>query len=263
MEKITLNEKSVVEKYQELKNIHKVAKFFNTSVSPVKRVLNSAGFILTNRRYDVNDYFFDNIDNEIKAYWLGFLFADGYIRERKTGNSLELKVSFKDKKHLELFRSHLNSNHKIMEGFNEVKYKNGVSKSHMCHLAIYSVKLVNSIKTQGIHSRKTFTISEPKIEKSLINHFIRGYFDGDGSFSFNSETKKNCTNFACASEQFRVFLINELAKNDIKLNWYGGIKLYIQKKIDNFKFCDYIYKNATVYLERKKNIYDRFKEFYR
>jgi len=262
MEKLLLNETDVVNQYKQLKSIHKVAEYFNVSISPINRILKLNGFELTNRRYYVNHNYFDIIDTEEKAYWLGFLYADGYIRERKSGNSLEMKLSIKDKHHLERFRESIESNHKIVDGFNTVKYKGGVSSSHMSSLAIYSQQLVKSIKTQGFHSRKTFTIEQPKINDSLMNHFVRGYFDGDGTFRF-VEKKHNTTGIACASESFRGFLIEELLKNDIKVNYYGGISLLIQNKIDNNKFYNYIYNNATVYLERKKEIYERFREYYK
>jgi len=180
MEKLLLNETDVVSQYNKLKNIHKVAKYFNVSISPITRILKSNGFDLTNRRYNVNHNYFDIIDTEEKAYWLGFLYADGYIRERKSGSSLEMKLSIKDKHHLELFRESMGSNHKIVDGFNRVKYKGGVSSSHMSSLAMYSSRLVESIKSQGFHSRKTFTIEQPNINDELIHHFIRGFFDGDG-----------------------------------------------------------------------------------
>lgn len=258
----TLNQDDVLEQYELLKNIHKVAKHFNTSVGPIKKILKSNGIDLTNRRYEVNHNYFDEIDTEEKAYWLGFLFADGYIRERKTGNSLEMKLSIKDKHHLEKFRDSIGSNHNIVDGFNKVKYKGGISSSHMSSLAIYSGRLVESIKSQGFHSRKTFTIETPKINDHLIHHFIRGFFDGDGSFSF-TENKRNTTGFVCASEKFREFIINELYDNGITIKYYGGINLYIQNKMGNNKFYNYIYNNATIYLERKKEIYERFREYYK
>ena len=145
MEKLLLNETDVVNQYVKLKNIRKVAKYFDVSISPITRILKSNGVELTNRRYNVNHNYFDIIDTEEKAYWLGFLYADGYIRERKSGNSLEMKLSIKDKHHLELFRESINSNHIIVDGFNKVKYKGGISSSHMSTLAIYSIRLVESI----------------------------------------------------------------------------------------------------------------------
>jgi hypothetical protein len=257
----TLNNVEVLEQYSLLKNIHKVAEYFNMSVNPIRKVLKMNGVDLTNRRYEVNHKYFEKIDNEEKAYWLGFLYADGYIRERKFGNSLELKLSVKDDDHLKLFRSCLNSNHKIVYGINKTHNNGKPSFSHMCHLAMYSNELVNSIKSNGFHSRKTFTISKPNLSSDLIHHFIRGYFDGDGTFRF-VEKQKNQTGITSASEKFREFIIKELSKNEIKINYYGGINLYIQNKMDNQKFYNYIYKNATIYLERKKEKYEEFRRYY-
>jgi hypothetical protein len=173
-----------------------------------------------------------------------------------------MKLSIKDKHHLEKFRDSLGSNHNIVDGFNRVNYMGGISSSHMSTLAIYSKQLVESIKTQGVHSRKTFTIERPNIDKKLIHHFIRGYFDGDGTVRF-VEKKRSSTGFACASEKFREFIIDELYDNGIIIKYYGGIHLYIQNKVDNNKFYNYIYNNATIYLERKKEIYERFREYYK
>jgi hypothetical protein len=262
MEKLVLNENDVVNQYVLLKNIHKVAKHFKVSSTTISRIIKSNGIELTNRRYDVNHNYFDNIDNEEKAYWLGFIYADGYIRERKSGNSLEIKLSIKDVDHLNKFKKCIESNHLIKESYSKVKYKGGISTSHMVHLAMYSTKLVNSVKSVGIHSRKTFTIGRPNIDDDLIPHFIRGYFDGDGSFSFNPEKYINKTQIVSASDEFKKFIIDELSKNNIKINLYSEIKLQIQNKMDNLKFYNYIYQNAKIYLNRKKEKYEEFRRHY-
>jgi intein-encoded DNA endonuclease-like protein len=263
MRKIMLNDIEVRMKYDELLNIHEVAKYFNVSISPIIRILRENSIKLTNRRYNVDKEYFDDVNTEEKAYWLGFLFADGYIRERKYGNSLEMKLSEKDENHLHLFRKHLKSNHKIIKGINKTKCKSGISESRICHLAIYSNELVKSIKNKGMHSKKTFTIDKPNIDKNLINHFIRGYFDGDGSFSFNPKKYINKTQIVSASVNFIDFIINELKENQIEIRLYSNIKLQIQNKIDNLKFYNYIYKNATIFLERKKDKYDEFRKYYK
>ena len=262
MEKLLLNEKEVIGKYEELKSIHKVADYFEVSITPIKRIIKDNGVKLTNRRYKVNHDYFNVIDTQEKAYWLGFLYADGYIRERKSGNSLELKLSVKDYEHLLLFRECIESNHLIKESQSKVNYGGGISISNMVHLAMYSSKLVNSIRKQGIHSRKTFTIERPNIEKGMMPHFIRGYFDGDGSFSFNPEKYSIKTQIVSASEDFKKFIINELEDNNIKINLYSDIKLQIQNKLDNKKFYDYIYNNAKIYLKRKKEKYEEFRRYY-
>lgn len=262
MEKLLLNEDMVISQYEITKNIYKVAEHFGVSISPIRRILKKNGIVLSQTKYSVDDKFFDTINDEYRAYWLGFLFADGYIRERKSGNSLEMKLSIKDKEHLMLFRDCLKSTHVIKDSYNRVKYKNGYSQSHMSHLAIYSLKLVESIKKCGIHSRKTFTIEFPDIPKNLTNHFIRGYFDGDGSFSFNPEKYKIHTNIVCASDKFRDRLIEILTGHGIDARNYGNIVIDIQSKLGNLKFYNYIYKNATIFLKRKKEKYEKFREYY-
>ena len=262
MEKLLLDKTKVIESYSRLKNIHKVAKEFNVSKSPIRRIIKDNGIDLTNRKYQVNEGYFDVIDNEEKAYWLGFLYADGYIRERKSGNSLEVKLSVKDKNHLQLFRKCIESNHLIKESQSKVKYKGGISLSNMVHLSIYSSKLVDSIKRQGFHSRKTFTIKKPNIGKEMVRHFIRGYFDGDGSFGFNPNNYFVKTQIVTASDDFKNFIIDELYDNNITIKLYSQIRLQIQNKMDNNKFYHYIYDGAKIYLKRKKEKYEEFRRYY-
>jgi len=262
MEKLFFDKEEVINQYIRLKNIHKVAEYFKVSVSPIRAIIKSSNIELNNRRYSVNDKFFDNIDSEEKSYWLGFLFADGYIRDRESGKSLEMKLSIKDKDHLELFKKTLNSNHKIINTTSIVKYKDKISSSEMCHLAIYSTSIVESIKLQGMHSRKTFTIKEPQIDKNLMSHFIRGYFDGDGSFSFNPDKYMIKTQLVSDSKDFQDFIIKELGDNGIKINLYSKIKLQIQNKLDNLKFYNYIYNDSKIYLTRKKEKYEEFRRYY-
>jgi hypothetical protein len=175
-----------------------------------------------------------------------------------------MKLSIKDKNHLELFRESIGSNHKIIDGFNSVKYKGGISSSHMSSLAIYSKQLVKSIKSQGFHSRKTFTIERPNIDMNLIHHFIRGYFDGDGSFFFK-EKERSTTGFVSVSPKFRDFLMEEIIGNtEIKKFYIDEKRGYVMifNKFDNNEFYNYIYKNATIFLKRKKEIYERFRKYY-
>lgn len=44
------------------------------------------------RYYYFNENFFEKINNELSAYWLGFLYADGCILTPKTGQQ-EFKLS--------------------------------------------------------------------------------------------------------------------------------------------------------------------------
>lgn len=265
--KILLDEDLVIEKYNELNSTRKVSKFFGVSYGPIKSILKSRGINYSQRKNFVNEMYFDSIDSEEKAYWLGFLYADGYIRERKSGSSLELKLSQLDINHLELFKKTLNSTHKIVLNVSKTYNKHGKECfSNMAHFAIYSNRLVNSIKSQGFHSRKTFTIDKPNIDNQYIRHFLRGFFDGDGCFYIKKD--KNCNflttryGFTCASTKFKNFIIEELNKNSISVKSYGDFQLNVTSYSDCLKLYHYFYNDATIYLKRKKEKGDTFIEYY-
>ena len=105
--RIDIDDNLVIEKYNELKNLKKVAESFGVSLRPIKRILKKNNLELTNRRYNVNHKYFEVIDTEEKAYWLGFLYADGCVIKTKTGSSLLLKLSVKDEEHLNLFKTNI------------------------------------------------------------------------------------------------------------------------------------------------------------
>lgn len=50
---------------------------------------------------EYNRHIFDEINSSEKAYWLGFIIADGYLNEDK--NMLRIKLGSIDKHHLEKF----------------------------------------------------------------------------------------------------------------------------------------------------------------
>ena len=174
--RIDLDENLVIQKYKELNNVIKVGKLFGVSFSPICRVLRKHGIKFQTRKNFVNETYFDVIDSEEKAYWLGFLSADGYIRVRKQGDTLGIKLSQLDTPHLELLKKCLNSDHKLTFGTSQTKDKKGrICESKMVTLSVFSNRLVKSIMSQGFHERKTFTIDKPTIDKKYYRHYIRGF----------------------------------------------------------------------------------------
>ena len=188
--RIDIDDNLVIERYDELKNLKKVAKSFGVSLRPIKRILIKNNIELTNRRFTVDYSYFNIIDSEEKAYWLGFLFADGCVRETKTGSQVVLKLSIKDENHLIKFKNDLNSEHKIFYYRNKTKTKNGTdSFSDNCVIRINSCEMVRDLIEQGCSPRKTFTIDKPNIDEKYYKDFIRGYYDGDGNFFYSEDTK--------------------------------------------------------------------------
>lgn len=206
--------------------------------------------------YYVNESFFSVIDNEEKAYWLGFLAADGHIREDK----VYLGLSNKDREHLVKFCRAIGSNFPI-----DTYYKNMNNKLfEKARTVIQSNKLVRDLVKSGLKSDKTFSLTFPNnLEDSLIRHWIRGYFDGNGSISI----REKYHNFMWGFTSTENVCIG--ARNWLRIN--TGLELpnnvYHKKKHDNriFKLQVHgnkqianivrlIYTNSTVFLDRKYQV---------
>jgi intein-encoded DNA endonuclease-like protein len=263
--RIDIEDNLVIERYNELKNLKKVAKSFGVSLRPIKRILSKNNIELTNRRFNVNHSYFNVIDSEDKAYWLGFLFADGCIRKTKTGSQVVLKLSVKDESHLIKFKNDLNSEHKIFYNVNRTTSKKGTpSVSNNCIIRVNSGEMVEDLVKQGCVPRKTFTIDYPKISEKFYKDFIRGYYDGDGNFFYNEKTKMSVITIVCASEKFRSFLIEVMSKLPNIGRIHEDSDRYTIKIVNIVgirSFLDYIYYDSKTYLKRKKEYYERYKEY--
>lgn len=265
--RIDIDDSLVIERYKELKNLKKVAKSFGVSLRPIKRILKKNNFELTNRRFDVNHSYFSVIDSEEKAYWLGFLFADGCVRKTHTGSQVVLKLSIKDESHLIKFKNNLNSEHKVSYYKNKTKTKKGVdSFSDNCLIRINSNQLVNDLINQGCIPKKTFTIERPNIDEKYYRHFLRGFYDGDGNFFYSEKTKLSVVTIVCASKNFRDFIIEVISKIPNIGNIHEDDKKYTIKITNIFgiiEFLSYIYDDSKIELTRKKEYYEKYREYRR
>ncbi len=128
-----------------------------------------------------NESFFENINTEAKAYFLGLMYADGCICEQKIGqNRININLKYHDKHILETFKKHLEYTGKLTFTENSKK-KLKFNIQDQYRLRISSNKLCNDLSKHGCTPRKTFTLKFPTtVPEHLLRHFIRGLFDGDG-----------------------------------------------------------------------------------
>ena len=195
------------------------------------------------RKYNLNEHFFDVL-NEKSAYWLGFLYADGFVR-MKDGRSGELKLKLKDtdKGHIEKFLNHLGCKKQIKCGVD--------GKSKFCSVSIYSTILVKKLFELGCVNNKTQKIRLPNLNQDLMPHFIRGYFDGDGCIYKVKQKHNSFVVTICSNKSFNDDVIKLLGYGkDYKYENYSIINF--SKKIEVINFRDYIYTNAETFLERKQ-----------
>lgn len=134
------------------------------------------------RIYNVNDNFFEKPD-VLNCYWAGFIAADGCIIEGKKQNQLSIGLAKKDFDHLNLFKNDIDFNGPIKNNYIKKIYKNEEKFFESSQLYITSQKISDDLyKNFNITPRKSLTLLPPNLsDTNLIDAFICGYIDGDGS----------------------------------------------------------------------------------
>ena len=115
----------IVKEYIDTKcSVQFLAKKYKKDAMAISRAIKKAGYEVVNRQnlIKINEHIFDTIDTEEKAYWLGFLFADGNVSKRD--NCFEMSLAEKDKEHLEKFNNFINHSRNIK--LKKVKLNNKV-----------------------------------------------------------------------------------------------------------------------------------------
>lgn len=206
---------------------------------------------MRNFNYKYNTNYFKNINTENKAYWLGFLYADGSINIRERSKTLELTLQEEDKNHLEKFIKDLEGNQ--VPKLKQVNLKGKVYNSY--RVSVCSTEMCNDLITQGCLPNKSLILKFPKhLRNDLYKHFIRGYVDGDGSLSTRDRVVICGTyEFLDSLQDWCVENIPEYTKvairSDKRAKHYQLEKSYKQGRL----LKKYLYENSTIYLDRKYN----------
>ena len=209
--------------------------------------------ILPDGKKDLSNDYFEEINTKEKAYWLGFLFADGYV---STENSLELSVKKQDELNLEKFKNAIMSKHLIQQ---KKVFLNG-KIFHSVRISIKDTKFVSDLKSHGCVNNKSFVVEFPKIPKFLYRDFLEGVFDGDGSCGIyhNYLTCSICTASEKFANQLKNFICN-IVEAKFSLKKYRNLfTIRSTSQESAYKFLKYIYSKATTDLDRKYNIYLEF-----
>lgn len=262
--KITNNAEWTDAEIEYLKNNYQTKTYKELSKDLVGRTktaidikINRLGLVKS--QYIYNRDFFENIDTEEKAYWLGFIYADGCVSVNKDTNSGEvcIKLYKGDYNHLKKFNKSLRGNIPVTFAEGICSFNNKLQES--CMIRCYSIKMANDLISQGCIPNKTFSIKVPIISESLINHFIRGFFDGDGCICTDSNDRRTVAiNFCSASEIFLIELRELLYKKGIcsyivDEKDRSTFRLYIRGLRNTDKMWNYMFDNAKVFLDRKFN----------
>jgi intein-encoded DNA endonuclease-like protein len=248
-----------------------LAKKYNCSIARIQQVWNKAGLKGKEKRLYYSDFnYFESIDSIDKAYFLGFIAADGCVYRRDNNvqqKLLSIGIHKKDIEILQKFLSYIKSNNPIIESTHVTD--NGVVVPK-CQVQIVSDKLCNDLEKYNIVPNKTWAFSPKNIPENYIWHFIRGYFDGDGSISCsnNEFTKPSAYQINIVGNKFIIDFINkQLQKYDIKTIIVKDNRKYkndfyqltFNNTASKYKFLKLIYYDCKdCYLIRKKELADKF-----
>ena len=178
---------------------------------------------LKSKKRSINDTYFDNIDTPLKAYFLGFIYADGWIvcSEDRHNYEFGMTLQSEDKYVLEKLNEELGGKNIIYHSNPEDVLICGTQIAHSGHLdtlRVYSKKLVYSLIKNGIETNKTLKDVYPIVDDKFFFDFLRGYIDGDGCYyKDNNQTYMHIT---CASIVPLRYIQDKLNHFDIKTQIY-------------------------------------------
>lgn len=213
--------------------------------------------------YVQDNSYFEKIDTERRAYWLGFLYADGCVSEvTENSKSIVLQLHPKDRYILEELLKDIKSDRPIY-----------VNKRGYVSISIGSVKMANDLIKLGCIPKKSLVLKFPAeniVPKDLMRHFIRGYMDGDGCISTYMKLRKNRKSPVLTCEikfigtYHMLYGIKEFFKSEknVLINKHSPDSCQISfagRKYRNI--VDLLYKDATIYMKRKKDKWDEFVEY--
>lgn len=208
--------------------------------------------------YGGDKHFFSELDSERKLYWFGFLCADGSLTAKKYVRTL---LSSKDKEHLELLHFTLGYRKKIAVFRRTRHWPDRPAREYEFALSLIgSVQMVRDLRRHGMARIKNGDIRPLFwLNDQQIKHFIRGYFDGDGSVCLKKIGDWQW--YICGPSRLTLeYLMSRcpivtrhnavIQRNGHHHIWrvvYGGNKIVP-------KICEWMYSNSSIWLERKHEI---------
>lgn len=237
-------------------NLKEACKVVNFTPDSVSKKLRNEGFRCESfNKFSHLDYkYFEKIDSEKKAYFLGLILSDGNIS--KTTNRVVIGLNKKDSYILDAFKKDIGSDNAIRYYSVFDKRKNKYNSVSVFQISNINIK--NDLNRLGISHDKSNKFYFTTIAKNKnFNHFLRGLVDGDGYISKN----KNRVSLI-STKEFLDFIQNYFRFKRTKLyklkdNIY---RLSLQNRKSVLKFLDFIYNKSTVHLTRKYKAYLNIKD---
>lgn len=248
------------------KSINQIAKELNISWGTVKKCLIEEDIeIISNRNQyscnnNINENLFKEINDSNSAYWLGFLYADGNIRDGNR-NEISLELKEEDFDTIKDFHEYCGNKNSIRK--HVIKRNN---KEYYSYISSFSSKQVKeNLINLGCVPKKSLILKCPsntQVPKEYFYDFLRGYIDGDGYIQYDFDkyryrivicgTKEMLQGIITRCEWFEYCSITKDNKSSI-------YTLTISNKENVYNILSKLYENSKYHLKRKFDIFQAAK----
>ena len=269
--KKTFSEKDInmmIDMYNKGSNLNILARKFETHRGKIKNILvdNKCNIREYTGYHNIDVDYFRIIDSGSKAYFLGFIFADGCVFENKNKSKvtgLSIQIQKRDREIIDNFKKDIKSSHPI-----NILKSDKKEWQDKVGFSLINQEFVRHLCSKGCLPRKSTTCAFPIsfLNEEYYSHFIRGYIDGDGCLTSSTRYYAYPQLNVCVSQMFGEQLQDVI---EDKFGFRGslvykksGIYSFILQKQRCVDVLHWIYSDAKVYLRRKYDRYLFFKDYY-
>lgn len=263
MQKTSAKDKQrIVYLYQKEKwTMAEIADRFRVSPQSISGILKRRNVVARSqseaqRKYSVDETFFDVLNAPEKAYFLGILYADGYNNTDRNSVNLSLK---EEDQELLIDLSNLIQPNKPLQF---IKLRRPTWSNHY-RLVIANKHISKRLAELGCTKAKSYALSFPDfLPLELVPHFIRGYYDGDGSLMCHNNkaysisivgTEAFCSALAKIFKKELVVGSYMRPRHKEKNNNIRMLEISGNRQV--LKVLNWLYHDATIYLKRKYRKY--------
>lgn len=226
--------------YESGESLSSIARRYGTSHQVIGPILKKYSVLLrphreAMRRHSCDYTYFRTIDTQEKAYWLGFMTADGCIT---TGSRVAVHLASVDCNHLFKLKKALHASQMVSKN------------NRSCSLVICSPEMAADLATHGILPNKTFYTRPARVAPALSRHYWRGVFDGDGTLTRGGDELALVGDYDVVLG-FQAFISSHCPDVRAHIRRKENIfSLTIRKQATRL-ILGVLYEGATVFLDRK------------
>ncbi len=230
----------MISSYESGEGLRSIARRYGTSHQVIGPVLKKYSVLLrpqheATRRHNCDYTYFRTIDTQEKAYWLGFLTADGCIT---TGNRVAVHLASLDCNHLFKLKRALHASQMVSKN------------NRSCSLVICSPEMAADLAMHGILPNKTFYTKPARIAPAFSPHYWRGVFDGDGSLSRNGDELALVGDYDVVLG-FQAFVSSHCPDVRANIQRRKNIFALVIRRQATRLILRVLYEDATIFLDRK------------